>query len=98
MFPGGVFIATLVGLLIALIALAFEVAYFKHKHAKISEVNVVDDTVHIDQMMYSQELFMNIDNNYSSNNQKRWANKIKLNSTTNRLNNALFFRRNKFKN
>lgn len=100
-FAGGVFIATLVGLLIALITLAFEVIYFKHKEAKVSEINVADEAVHVDKLMYGHELFTTLGSNSStecSDDQKRWTNKMKLNSTTARLNNALFFRRNKFKN
>lgn len=100
-FLGGVFIATLVGLLIALITLAFEVVYFKHKHAKVAEVAVVaDDTVQKDQLMYGHELFTTLGKTSNSDldNQNRWAHKIKLNSTTARLNNALFFRRHKFQN
>lgn len=97
-FLGGVFIATLVGLLIALITLAFEVIYFKHKGAKVSEINVADDTARIDKLMYSHELFMTLGSNSGADDEKRWTNKMKLNSTTARLNNALFFRRNKFKN
>ncbi|XP_060879415.1 ionotropic receptor 25a [Metopolophium dirhodum] len=95
---GGVFIATLVGLLIALITLAFEVVYFKHKRAKVAEVSVVNNTVHKDKLMYGHELFMTLGRNSNLDDQTRWANKIKLDSTTGRLNNALFFRRNKFQN
>lgn len=98
MFTGGVFIATLVGLLIALITLAFEVVYFKHKHAKVAEVSVVNDTVHKEKLMYGHELFMTLGRNSNPGDQIHWANKIKLDSTTARLNNALFFRRNKFQN
>lgn len=97
-FIGGVFIATLVGLFIALITLAFEVVYFKHKRNKVAEVNVVNDTTHKEQLMYGHELFMTLGRNSNSDEQKRWANKIKLDSTTARLNNALFFRRHKFQN
>jgi len=97
MFLGGVFIATLVGLLIALITLAFEVVYFKHKHAKVAEVSVMDNTTRKDQLMYGHELFMALGRNSGTDNQRRWANK-RLDSTTARLNNALFFRRNKFQN
>lgn len=96
MFLGGVFIATLVGLLIALITLAFEVVYFKHKRTKIAEVSVVNNTIHTDKLIYGHELFMALGRNSNSDDQTRWANKIKLDSTTGRLNNALFFRRNKF--
>ncbi|XP_026814788.1 ionotropic receptor 25a [Rhopalosiphum maidis] len=95
---GGVFIATLVGLLIALITLAFEVVYFKHKRAKVAEVSVVNNTVHMDKLIYGHELFMTLGRSSNSDDQTRWANKIKLDSTTGRLNNALFFRRNKFQN
>ncbi|KAL5234431.1 hypothetical protein ACI65C_001841 [Semiaphis heraclei] len=95
---GGVFIATLVGLLIALITLAFEVVYFKHKRAKVAEVCVVNNIIHKDKLMYGHELFMTLGRNSNSDEQTRWANKIKLDSTTGRLNNALFFRRNKFHN
>lgn len=99
MFPGGVFIATLVGLLIALITLAFEVVYIKHKHARVANVSIVDgSTVRKDQLMYSHELFKTLGRHSSSEDQKRWANKIKLDSTTARLNNTLFFRRHKFQN
>jgi len=98
LFLGGVFIATLVGLLIALITLAFEVVYFKHKRAKIAEVSVVNNTIHKDKLIYGHELFMTLGRNSNSDDQTRWANKIKLDSTTGRLNNALFFRRNKFQN
>lgn len=98
MFLGGVFIATLVGLLIALITLAFEVVYFKHKRAKVAEDNTMNNIVHKEQLMYGQELFMTLSKNSGSGEQKRWANKIRLDSTTARLNNALFFRRNKFQN
>lgn len=98
-FSGGVFIATLVGLLIALITLAFEVVYFKHKRAKVSAIAVKNDTARKDQLIYGQELFMTLGKHSSSDDQKRWANKIKLqDSTTARLNNALFYRRNKFQN
>lgn len=96
MFLGGVFIATLVGLLIALITLAFEVVYFKHKRGKVTEVTIVNDTTNKDKLMYGHELFMALGRNSGSDNQKRWANKIKLDSTTARLNNALFFRRHKY--
>jgi len=89
----------LVGLLIALITLAFEVVYFKHKRAKVAEVGAVADTVGKDRLMYGHELFATLDSgNANEGNRKRWANKIKLNSTTARLNNALFFRRHKFQN
>jgi len=98
MFLGGVFIATLVGLLIALITLAFEIVYFKHKRAKVDEVSVIDNTVYKDKLMYGHELFMTLGRNFHSEDQTRWADKIKLDSTTGRLNNALFFRRNKFQN
>lgn len=94
------FIATLVGLLIALITLAFEVVYFKHKQVKITEGNTTDDTgkVHKNQLMYSHELFMTLGKKSSMDDQYRWANRIKLNSTTDRFNNAMFFRRHKFQN
>lgn len=94
------FIATLVGLLIALITLAFEVIYFKHKQRKIAEANTMDGTgeVHKNQLMYSHELFMTLGKKSGMDDQHRWANKIKLNSTTDRLNNAMFFRRHKFQN
>jgi len=98
MFLGGVFIATLVGLLIALITLAFEVIYFKHKRTKVAEVGVVNNIIHKDKLMYGHELFMTLGRNLNSDEQTRWTNKIKLDSTTSRLNNALFFRRNKFQN
>ncbi|VVC37864.1 Ionotropic glutamate receptor, L-glutamate and glycine-binding domain,Ionotropic glutamate [Cinara cedri] len=96
---GGVFIATLVGLLIALITLAFEVIYIKHKRARVANVSSVNgSTVRKDQLMYSHELFETLGRHSNSVDQKRWANKIKLDSTTARLNNALFFRRHKFQN
>lgn len=96
---GGVFIATLVGLMIALITLAFEVVYFKHKNAKVAEVSVAEKTVDKDQLMYGQELFMMLGRDSAADNhQHRWAHKTKLDSTTARLNNALFFRRHKFQN
>lgn len=93
------FIATLVGLLIALITLAFEVVYFKHKKAKVSESNPLDDDnkYHKEQLMYGHELLMAVGRNKAAE-QNRWANKIKLDSTTKRINNALFFRRQNFKN
>ncbi|XP_029341083.1 uncharacterized protein LOC115033144 [Acyrthosiphon pisum] len=78
---GGVFIATLVGLLIALITLAFEVDYFKHKRAKVAEVSVVNNTVHKDKLVYGHELFVTLDRNSNLDDQTRWANKIKLDST-----------------
>ncbi|XP_025420928.1 ionotropic receptor 25a [Sipha flava] len=94
---GGVFIATLVGLLIALITLAFEVIYFKHKRAKVGEIIAKKRTAHKDPLMYGHELFMTVGKHSSSDDRKRWANKIKLqDSTAARLNNALFYRRNKF--
>jgi hypothetical protein len=97
MFTGGVFIATLVGLLIALITLAFEVIYFKHKRAKVGEIIAKKRTAHKDPLMYGHELFMTVGKHSSSDDRKRWANKIKLqDSTAARLNNALFYRRNKF--
>lgn len=99
MFTGGVFIATLVGLLIALITLAFEVVYFKHKRAKVDKISAVKRAAHKNPLMYGNELFMTLGKHSSSDDHKRWANKIKLqDSTAARLNNALFYRRNKFKN
>lgn len=99
MFLGGVFIATLVGLLIALITLAFEVVYFKHKRGKVDSAEAVDKTVpQKDQLMYGHELFVGLGRNSSLDDRKRWASKIKLDSTTTRLNNALFYRRHKFQN
>lgn len=99
MFLGGVFIATLVGLLIALITLAFEVVYFKHKRGRVDSAEAVDKTVpQKDQLMYGHELFVGLGRNSSLDDRKRWASKIKLDSTTTRLNNALFYRRHKFQN
>ncbi|XP_050430307.1 ionotropic receptor 25a [Adelges cooleyi] len=95
---GGVFIATLVGLLIALVTLAFEVVYFKHKQAKVAETNSKDEINNKNQLLYGHELFMTLGRNTKSEDHKRWATKIKMDSTTARLNNALFFRRNKFQN
>lgn len=97
-FLGGVFIATLVGLLVALITLAFEVVYIKHKHAKIAVDNVANNTLHKDQLMYGHELFKIPGRHSNLDDQKRWANKIKMNSTTVRLNNALIIRRHNFQN
>ncbi|XP_050536810.1 ionotropic receptor 25a isoform X2 [Daktulosphaira vitifoliae] len=97
---GGVFIATLVGLMIALITLAFEVIYFKHKRAKITEGNLLkldDKKYHKEQLMYGHELLMAVGRNKAEE-QKHWASRIKLDSTTKRINNALFFRRQNFNN
>lgn len=100
MFLGGVFIATLVGLLIALITLAFEVVYIKHKRTKVDDVGAVDDgAIRKDQLLYGHELFKALGGGHSGlDDRKRWADKINVDSTTARVNNALFFRRHKFQN
>jgi len=87
-------------LLIALITLAFEVVYFKHKRAKVAENSDTDNTGkdYKDQLLYGHELFTMLGGKSGMDKQNRWADKIKPDSTTARLNNALFFRRHKFQN